>query len=247
MVDVSKIQRYAHDEPMPQVPASADPEMVVFLQGMLDLIQRILIRDAMAKGELGEELNDGLALKADKSAFEDHSARHELGGADVLNVGGLSGELADKQKVKQHALGGADHTAATLSELNALVSDATLDDIGATRTPASHGNEAHTVDYLPASEHPTFVVGNFTGAGSGTKVSFPFQPWFVWLERSNGNTATMRREFASGTPLTGMIYHSGGSSNACIWRDDEIEFSSNNANFSNSGTVFSYLAWGVKI
>ena len=32
-----------------------------------------------------------------------HAATHELGGADALNVGGLSGELADDQPPKAHA------------------------------------------------------------------------------------------------------------------------------------------------
>ncbi len=37
-----------------------------------------------------------------------------------------------------HDLGGASHGTATLAELNAKVSDATLDDIGGTRTPTAH-------------------------------------------------------------------------------------------------------------
>lgn len=44
--------------------------------------------------------NLGLVIGTDvvaKSVFDDHSARHENGGADELSVAGLSGELADPQ------------------------------------------------------------------------------------------------------------------------------------------------------
>lgn len=36
------------------------------------------------------------------SEFSNHSARHESGGADEINVGGLSGDLADAQDPKSH-------------------------------------------------------------------------------------------------------------------------------------------------
>lgn len=67
-----------------------------------------------------------------------HKTTHQDGGADEISVAALSGELADDQPPKAHALGGAKHTAATLAELNAKVSDAALDDSGDTRTPAAH-------------------------------------------------------------------------------------------------------------
>lgn len=38
-----------------------------------------------------------------QSEFEDHSARHEDGAADELNVAGLSGVLADQQDPQAHA------------------------------------------------------------------------------------------------------------------------------------------------
>ena len=37
------------------------------------------------------------------TTFNDHSVRHENGGADEINVAGLSGELADNQPPKAHA------------------------------------------------------------------------------------------------------------------------------------------------
>ncbi|RLC81854.1 MAG: hypothetical protein DRJ03_19710 [Chloroflexi bacterium] len=67
-----------------------------------------------------------------------HANSHEAGGTDEISVAGLSGELADDQPPKAHALGGAEHTADTLENLNAKVSDATLDDASAPRTPTAH-------------------------------------------------------------------------------------------------------------
>lgn len=43
------------------------------------------------------------------------------------------------QPAAQHGLGGAGHSSATLAELNALVSDANLDDSGSPRAPTAHG------------------------------------------------------------------------------------------------------------
>ena len=67
-----------------------------------------------------------------------HAANHEDGGGDEISVAGLSGELADDQPPKAHDLGGAKHNAATLAQLNAKVSDATLDDASDSRDPNAH-------------------------------------------------------------------------------------------------------------
>lgn len=67
----------------------------------------------------------------------DHSGKHESGGGDEMSVEDLSGELADPQPPKAHALD--DHNSATLTELNNTVSDATLDDNSDARPPESHG------------------------------------------------------------------------------------------------------------
>ena len=67
-----------------------------------------------------------------------HKASHENGGTDEISIAGLSGELADDQPVKAHDLAGAKHNSATLAELNAKVSDATLDTASASRTPSAH-------------------------------------------------------------------------------------------------------------
>ena len=73
-----------------------------------------------------------------QAAFDDHSTRHESGGADELSVTGLSGDLADEQDAKPHDIGGATHTADTLANLNSKVSDATLDDTADPREPEAH-------------------------------------------------------------------------------------------------------------
>jgi len=68
----------------------------------------------------------------------DHKTTHQDGGADEISIEGLSGRAADDQSAAAHALGGTKHTGATLAELNAKVSDATLDDSGSSRPPSAH-------------------------------------------------------------------------------------------------------------
>lgn len=65
--------------------------------------------EAEFKGDYNLEDADITALAHTEAHadFDDHSARHENGGADEISVAGLSGELADLQPVKAH-----NHTAA---------------------------------------------------------------------------------------------------------------------------------------
>lgn len=60
----------------------------------------------------------------------------------------LSG--ADLHDPADHGLAGAHHTATTLSDLNALIDDATLDGEGSSRPPEAHalGGSAHNADTL---------------------------------------------------------------------------------------------------
>jgi hypothetical protein len=79
---------------------------------------------------------------------------HDHSGGDGAQIAhtSLGSVGADDHHNRQHALGAAtDHTSATLAQLNALVSDATLDDSSDTRTPSSHGNEAHGSAFITAS------------------------------------------------------------------------------------------------
>lgn len=67
-----------------------------------------------------------------------HKTTHQDGGADEISIAGLSGQAADDQSAAAHALAGGKHSASTLAQLNAKVSDAALDDSGDPRTPSAH-------------------------------------------------------------------------------------------------------------
>ena len=67
-----------------------------------------------------------------------HAATHEDGGADEIDVTGLSGALADDQPAAAHLLAGARHTADSLADLNLLINDANVDDDGDPRDPNAH-------------------------------------------------------------------------------------------------------------
>ena len=54
---------------------------------------------AKSFNDLWDEVED----KAEQSNLDDHSVQHEDGGSDEINVGGLSGELADPQTPKTHS------------------------------------------------------------------------------------------------------------------------------------------------
>lgn len=92
------------------------------------------------KAGLGDMLKSVYDADVDDvvDAVPGHKASHEDGAADELDVTDLSGELADNQPAKAHPLAGNKHTASALAELNAKVSDATLDDSSASRTPSAH-------------------------------------------------------------------------------------------------------------
>ena len=93
-----------------------------------------------------------------------HATQHENGGADEINVAGLSGVLADAQVPQAHAIGGSKHTASTLAELNALVSDATLDDSGDARTPTAHASTHYNAGSDAIPEATTSVNGLMSAA-----------------------------------------------------------------------------------
>ena len=75
------------------------------------------------------------------------------GSLDASNIshGDLGGVTENQHHNRQHGIGsGSDHTSATLAQLNALVSDATLDDSGDPRDPNAHaiGGAEHSVSTL---------------------------------------------------------------------------------------------------
>ena len=88
-----------------------------------------------------------------------------------------TGQTANDHHNQQHALGGADHTSATLAELNALVSDATLDDSGDSRTPTAHntshqsgGSDAIKLDDLAAPDDNTDLNVSTSAHGLAPKL-----------------------------------------------------------------------------
>jgi len=101
---------------------------------------------------------------------ESHAFTHQNGGSDEIDVTGLSGELADPQPPKAHALGGAEHTADTLANLNAKISDATLDDSSQPRDPKAHANthESGGSDAINASNLFPSLYNNGNSSNSFT-------------------------------------------------------------------------------
>lgn len=118
----------------------------------------------------------------------------------------------DAQPPDAHALGGTAHTAATLAELNALVSDATLDTSTATRPPASHGNEAHSAAYIASGS--TFNLGPASG-DLGQIGGTANADQFFWLR--NNATYGARVGYAASEGLVmdslsyGMSFYTGGT------------------------------------
>jgi hypothetical protein len=95
---------------------------------------------------------DTLVLERDNGAAWVEMARGEtairLAQLSEKAHSSLTGITADQHHARDHALGGATHTADTLANLNSKISDANLDDQGAARPPQSHalGGAAHSAD-----------------------------------------------------------------------------------------------------
>ncbi len=87
-----------------------------------------------------------------------HAATHQNGGADEVSVAGLSGELADDQPPKTHALGTA-HSTDTLANLNAKVTDATLIDTGDSRLSDDRDPNAHAASHQNVGADEISVAG----------------------------------------------------------------------------------------
>ena len=101
----------------------------------------------------------------------------------------------DAQPAESHNLGGSEHNADTLANLNLLVSDATLDDAGASRPPETHGMAAHDTTVASASDlsdHES-AANPHSGSASETWVTNNFNNYTFsevygdLTERSHGN------------------------------------------------------------
>ncbi len=65
----------------------------------------------------------------------------------------ITGQTVNDHHNQQHALGGSDHTSATIAELNALISDANVDDDGDPRPPTAHTHAHADTTGKTADDH----------------------------------------------------------------------------------------------
>lgn len=131
-----------------------DPDVTVYMEG--DTAARISVQTTItafddrylqltaAKAMLANLDMGGFAItnvgNVDGVDVSAHKTRHENGGADEIDVTGLSGLLADVQNMPVHALGGAGHSPDTMDNLNAKITDGPLDTTAGERTPSEHNN-----------------------------------------------------------------------------------------------------------
>lgn len=165
--DVIKMNALASD------PATPAEGWIWFLAGITHKPRH---RDNVGNKDIGEGATPGA-----------HAASHQNGGADEVSVAGLSGELADAQPPKTHNLGGAEHGADTLANLNAKVSDATLDDSSASRTPTAH----KTTHQSGGGDEVVGILLQGTAVGrpaAGTANRFYLATDTMELSRDNGIT-----------------------------------------------------------
>jgi hypothetical protein len=116
------------------------------------------------------------------------------------NIGGVT---ADQHHARQHALGAAaDHTSATLAQLNALVSDATLDDSSDSRTPsgAASGDLGGTYPSPTVNDgaDSTAIHDNVAAEISAiTEKAAPVGPDLVVIEDSQDSNNKKRVQLAN--------------------------------------------------
>lgn len=134
----------------------------------------------------GTELDDSGTAVGDlvgQSTFDDHSARHQQGGDDELNVGGLSGKLADPQDAGE-LQGRAIHDAAPSDGQAPTWNDGESRYEPGEPTPAEHDDNAHTGGVLapspsgqddglvPTTEGGEYVLGEAEGGGGADVQEF---------------------------------------------------------------------------
>lgn len=71
--------------------------------------------------KIRNDIEDEIDAKTDQTEFDNHSARHEDGGDDEINVTGLSGELADPQPPQEHDNDAHSEDFATLDGAETLI------------------------------------------------------------------------------------------------------------------------------
>jgi hypothetical protein len=108
--------------------------------GAGDMLKSVYDTDEDGVVDNSEKLEGSTKAEVQDHDPKAHAASHQNAGADEISVAGLSGELADAQPPKTHNLGGSEHGAETLANLNAKISDATLDDSSQPRDPNAHAS-----------------------------------------------------------------------------------------------------------
>jgi hypothetical protein len=99
---------------------------------------------------ISSDVQTEIDTKVDATSFNNHSVRHENGGADEISVAGLSGTLADPQTPSAHASshqngGGDEISVAGLSGLLADEQYSAIQDGGVPET--DEGGLAHTLNF----------------------------------------------------------------------------------------------------
>ena len=172
-----------------------------------------------------------------QSQFADHSARHEDGGADALDVTGLSGVLADQQDPQSH--GNARHTANYIPDSEIGVSNgvASLNGNGvlsAGQVPDLAITEVFTVatesDLTTQSDAEIGDVGILTDASADTNNAFIL----------TGDYATQSNWVALQTPTSPVQSVNGYTGDVVLASGDvgapsDSEFSNHSARHENGG------------
>lgn len=157
--------------------------------------------------------DNGVSWDTVNAEPELHAASHQNGGADEINVAGLSGELADPQPPKTHA---ASHTDGTDDIQSAGAAQKGLVDTAAQTfagqktfstapriTPLNSGDEIITTDTNGELQESGAKVQAAPVGGSGFTVveyaSAPVNPpaGFLWVQAKDGTTKTLN--FHDGT------------------------------------------------
>lgn len=172
-----------------------------------------------------------------RSDFENHSTRHEENGSDVLNVGGLSGVLADAQPPQAHD--NAAHTEnfvpdADVGSSNGVASLDANGELTSTQVPDLAITEVFTVstesDLTSQSNAEIGDVGILTDASSDTNNAFiltgdySVQDNWVALQTPNSPVQSVNG-------YTGDVSLSSGD----VGSPSDTEFNNHSARHENNG------------
>lgn len=120
-----------------------------------------------------------------------HASTHQDGGADEINVGGLSGELADPQPPKAHAIDGVDHTAAGLTTGHVLTATSATT-FGFAAVDESLVVETTAINRVLVAADEAKVIRT-TAASIDITLPDPFvvgSGWNVHIKEGNDSTGT---------------------------------------------------------